>query len=407
MYELRHLRESRAAKTALDHVARGLRAEMLMRPGIRGAFAEAVAADPTFGYAHAGLAALDLVFGHRPQTNTAAATAAADGASDPERATIHLVDRCTRLPVADRMVEARIHLETYPDDLLAIILAAASLQRGTAGPVAGVEMMESLLLAQKGHWWVKGLLATWLVDVRRIRDAWRYANESLTEEPAAWHAAHAVAHLAYTADDHRGGARWLDSWQVAHQPRGYARAHFAWHVALGRLATGDAKAAADSMINVLTPTSPQAGVDSIELATASWLCLADGDSSLHLRVGEAVRRRAGQLVALPSAMRTVAAGMLLAGAGCRAELHQLVSLAGGSSSPTYRDVVVPLLHACEGLLDGDPTAVIAALGVLAPDAVAQLGGSNAEQDVVERCLLYAMRRALAAKAPAPSQAAAA
>jgi hypothetical protein len=94
-------------------------------------------------------------------------------------------------------------------------------------------------------------------------------------------------------------------------------------------------------------------------------------------------------------MRTVAAGMLFAGAGMRAEIGHLDRLAAAAPTPVYADVVRPLLAACEGMVDGDPAAVAASLSAVGPEAIARLGGSVTEQDVVERCLLFALQSATA------------
>ncbi len=398
MFELHHLRDSRASTDAQELVAAGLRREMLMRQGMRGQFERAAEADPTFAYAHAALAGADILFGRPPARNLAAAHMHADRASDAERATIAFIEKCTTVAPADRYHEARSHLAAYPVDLLAIIVGVASANRGVRGPQAAVDLLEQIAPAHSGHWWVKGVLATYLVDVRRIRDAWRLAQEALSSEPAAWHGAHAVAHVTYTTDDHRLGADWLGHWRATHKPVVYANAHLAWHEALGRIATGDIARARETMLGALTPKSPDPEQDTIEFATSSWLCLAENDPELATRLTARIKSRPDSLIRLVSPMRTVAAGMLFAGAGMKREIGLLDKVAAGSTMAVYGEVVRPLLAVCEGLVDGDAAAVTRALAAVTPEGVARLGGSITEQDVVERCLLFALQRAIAPEA---------
>ena len=148
------------------------------------------------------------------------------------------------------------------------------------------------------------------------------------------------------------------------------------------------------MLGALTPQSPDPDQDTIEFATASWLCLVEGDPVLARCVSERVQKRPDSLIRLVSPMRAVAAGMLFAGAGYetrdratrqarrRLELRCL-----------HPEVVKPLLAMCEGLVDGDAAAVTESLAAVTPEAIARLGGSVTEQDVLERCLLFALQRA--------------
>jgi hypothetical protein len=393
------MRASHASDEAISFIGAGLRREMLMQQGMRGEFERAVQADPTFAYGHAALAGLDVLFGRDPRRNLAAARAHAGRASEPERATIAFVQRCAAVEPNGRFDQARSHLARHPVDLLAVILGVASVNRGMRGPQAAVDILEQIAPTHSGHWWVKGVLATYLVDVRRIRDAWRIAQEALADEPAAWHAAHAVAHVTYATNDHRLGADWLGRWRATHKPIVYANSHLAWHEALGRIATGDVARARQTMLGALTPQSPDPEQDSIEFATASWLCLVEGDPVLARRVSERVQNRPETLIRLVSPMRTVAAGMLFAGAGMKREIGLLDKLAADSKSAVYPEVVRPLLAMCEGLVDGDAAAVTASLAAVTPHAIARLGGSVTEQDVLERCLLFALQRAMVPNPP--------
>jgi len=395
MFELHHLRATRASAEATAHIGAGLRSEMLMRQGMRAEFERAVEVDPTFAYGYAALAALDVIFGRDPRGHIEAAHQHADGASTEERATLALVQACATGRPDDRFELAKAYLCEFPLDLVAVIVGVASVNRGVRGPQVAVDLLQQLAPAHAGHWWVKGVLATYLVDVRRVRDAWRLAQEALAMEPAAWHGAHAMAHVTYTTDDHTLGADWLRSWRATHRPVAYANAHLAWHEALGRIATGDVAAARDVMLGALSPRSPEPEQDSIEFGTSGWLCLAEGDPALAKELSERVRNNAANLIRLVSPMRTVAAGMLFAGAGMRAEIGQLDRLAAAAPTPVYAEVVRPLLTACEGMVDGDPAAVSASLAGVGPEGIARLGGSVTEQDVVERCLLFALQSAMA------------
>jgi hypothetical protein len=366
-----------------------------MRQGMRTDFEQAVEVDPTFAFGYAALAALDLLFGRDPRGHLEAAHQHSAGASTEERATLALVKTCAGVPFERRYDEARAYLAEYPLDLVAVIVAVASVNRAVRGPQAAVDLLEQIAPAHGGHWWVKGVLATYLVDVRRIRDAWRLAQEALTAQPAAWHGAHAMAHVTYTTHEHALGADWLRAWRATHRPAAYANAHLAWHEALGRIATGDPGRAGEVMLGALSPRSPEPEQDSIEFGTAGWLCLADGDAALARELTQRVRDNPAGLIRLVSPMRTVAAGMLFAGAGMRAEIGELDRLAATAPAPVYTEVVRPLLAAFEGMVDGDPAAVTASLAGVGPESIARLGGSVTEQDVVERCLLFALQSAIA------------
>ena len=86
--------------------------------------------------------------------------------------------------------------------------------------------------------------------------------------------------------------------------------------------------------------------------------------------------------------------MMFAGAGMKREIGLLDKLAVDARSDVYQEVVRPLLAMCEGLVDGDAAAVTASLAAVTPQAIARLGGSVTEQDVLERCLLFALQRAM-------------
>ncbi len=418
-----------------------------MRPGAVEAFAAAVAADPRYGYAHAGLAVLEFFAGpghgnepgpgHRnepgpghgmgsgrghgmgsgpagPAEHLAEAEASAGTASAAERATIELVGRCLRLPAAQRLPVVATHLATYPTDTLAVIVGVASVDRGADGPEPVINLLEPILPAHQGHWFVPGLLATWLAEAGELWSAWWLAGEALTVEPAAWHAVHARAHVAYGTDEHGPGADQVEGWMRVHHPDGYGRSHLAWHAALGRLASGEPGAAVSAMLHAWTPRSPAPGLDLVELATAGWLCRFAGDRSLADRLRADPARLVGLVPAAAGAspLSVVATGLLLAGAGRLDDLAALTAtatgragvatgragvatggagtVAGGTPAVT-REVVLPVLDACAGMAAADPAAVRRAVDLLSPVALRRLGGSNAERDALERCLLFASR----------------
>src|SRR5262245_8369917 len=109
---------------------------MLVRPGMRVEFESAVEADPTFGFGHAALAGLDILFGRDPSSHLVGALAHVDRASEAERATIAFIQRCATVEPAARFKAARAHLTRYPLDLLAAIVGVASGGRGPHGSPA-------------------------------------------------------------------------------------------------------------------------------------------------------------------------------------------------------------------------------------------------------------------------------
>ena len=374
--------------TALDAVRR-------LQGGAEEALERAVDADPGFAMGHAALALVGYEWGVDVDV-AAALTRAIDAAAvraDPrERSFVQTVAR--RVTGAREAGDAALlrHVTEHPRDALALTVAIPTIAfGGLAQPVEqSWALMDSLAPAYGDDWWFAGLHAFVRQEQGRYADAERLANRSLSDQPAAGHAAHALTHVFYETGDHVAGLSWLDGWIQEHGPRAAYRAHYAWHAALHELSLDDAAAVRRRYAEQLAPptvSGSRALVDSASLLWRSWLA---GAWEGQLPVDAILSGVPTCLLEHPgTAFGALHAAVAMAAAGDAEGLQRLGRYAATHADPVFPEVVEPLCGGLAALVEGDPDRAIPALAVAVRGAD-RLGGSAAQQEVVLETLVHAL-----------------
>ena len=205
------------------------------------AMASAVALDPTFAVAHAGLALLGHEMCARVDVNgaplrrpPARPTRQRAGAQPRARsrprtsAATPLPGRPTSSPSPPTPCCCPIAVPTIAFAGVTDVPEQAWADGGSAPPPH-----TATTGGTPGCWRSSGGLP-------RFDEAMDLACTSLAEEPSAGHSAHARAHAHSTeTGDHNGGLAWMDGWVTGDGAGTDGLTHFAWHAALHELSLGD------------------------------------------------------------------------------------------------------------------------------------------------------------------------
>src|SRR4051794_24630478 len=219
--------------------SRGLTDVLRLREGALPAMASAVALDPTFAVAHAGLALLGHEMCARVDVGARISDARlhARRGTDRERSHVHAV----AAHLGGDSLPLVAHLEAYPRDALLLSVAVPTIAFAgvTEVPEHAWQIVEQAGPAYGDDWWYAGLLAFVRQEQLRFDEAMDLACTSLAEEPSAGHSAHARAHAHYETGDHQDGLAWMDRWVRGDGAATDGLTHFAWHAALHELSLGD------------------------------------------------------------------------------------------------------------------------------------------------------------------------
>lgn len=289
------------------------------------------------------------------------------------------------------------HVRTWPRDAYALSLLTPSI--ASAGVSDGVVDVWSLLdeVAPNypaGDWWLKSIRAFARTEQYRWPEAEDLAAAALDVQPAAGHAAHALAHVWYETGRHRHAVTWLDRWIDGPGRAQTHRGHFAWHAALAELAAGDGEAVTsrfDRELAVLEGN--RALIDAGSLLVRA----AVHGRSLGPERADRVCEAAGPAASEPTSPFLAWHAALLA--GLRADTGRLAALedracrqAGNSAtgSRPWR-LVRSVCRAAQAALHADYARAAALL--LSLDDTTPLGGSPAQRellgDIALRCLAEA------------------
>ncbi|MEU4269969.1 FAD/NAD(P)-binding protein [Streptomyces sp. NPDC026092] len=376
----------------------GLGRVVTVRAKAAEAFARATALDPGFALGHAALALLGHECGADVDVHRELADAqrgVAERGDERERSFVDVVTRRIE-PSGDDGDRALVdHLDRHPVDAFALSIAVPTIAFSGVGDLDGTlaqRLVEHTAPAYDGHWFPTSLLAFLRQEQGRVDEAGFLATAALAAEPASGHAAHALAHVHYESGAHRAGRDWLDGW-IGGQGRGAVhRAHFSWHVALHELALDDTAAVRRRWFAQLAPrqvNGVRALVDSGSLLwrarmTRNWTGDVPVDGVLDAVARDLLERPATAFTALHSAVALTAAGDLAA-------LRRLRAHAAGADA-VQREVIAPLCHALEAVLEERWTAAVDGLRGLLP-TLRRVGGSAAQREVVEETLLHALLEA--------------
>ncbi|MEV5176640.1 lycopene cyclase, partial [Streptomyces flaveolus] len=381
---------------AADLYNRGLERILLGSTNAMEQLAEAVRADPGFALGHAAVALL----GHECGTDAdvpgalrAAQTAVRERGEERERSLVAAVTaRITRDATAGTQAVLG-HIRAYPRDALAVGVAVPTISfNGLTSAERTWQLVEELRPHYGDDWWFAGQAAFVRQEQRRWQEAEELATRALAVQPAAGEAVHALTHVRYETGDHDRGRAWMDAWLRRHGEQSAYRAHFSWHAALHELHLDDRAAVLRRYRGQLAPpavTGTRAVVDSASLL---WRCMMtghwDGDLTLAPVLAEAPQH---WLRRPPTPFAALHGALALAAAGRSACLHRLRQYARDHADPVFREVVVPWCDALQAVTLGRWREAVRHLRTVLPRA-GRLGGSAAQQEVVEDTLIHALTR---------------
>ncbi|MCD4525888.1 pyridine nucleotide-disulfide oxidoreductase [Nocardioides sp. cx-173] len=378
---------------AADSYNRGVGDLLRLRAGAVAAIASSVVHDPTFALGHAALALLghDLCAPVDVQGRMRDAERHAARATERERSHVHAILSHLR---GDSTPVVR-HLATYPVD--ALLLSAAVPTIAFAGvtevPQQAWNIVERAAPAYGDDWWYAGLLAFVRQEQGRFDEAMELSCRSLEVEPGAGHSAHARAHAHYETGDHLAGLTWMDAWVTGDGASIDSLSHFSWHAALHELSLGNldaVRARYDAQLRPEHGLGCRALVDSGSLLIR-WAMTPDAEDVPDLdRVAQVVGRDVLERPSTPFLAMHSAVTLLALGDG--AGLERLARFAARHPHATQREVVAPLTDALRAMHAGRHARAAAALGTLSP-AIARLGGSDAQREIVEEVRIAALIRA--------------
>jgi uncharacterized NAD(P)/FAD-binding protein YdhS len=378
---------------AADTYAEGLRRVLCLRSGADTEFRAAVERDPGFALAHAALALLGAEWDLG--VDAGACLARAEGAverrgDERERSFVRAVG--TRVRGGDATSALVRHIDTYPEDALAVSVVVPTIAFGgaTTLPEESRALVEGLAPTYGDDWWYSGLLAFVRQEQERWDEAAGLAEQALAVEPRSGHAVHARAHVYYETGAHEHGLAFLDPWIVSCGDSASHRAHFSWHAALHELALGNDEAVRRRYARELAPPGVQGVRALVDSASLLWRCaLVGGWDRPPVRDVLAMVDPA-LLTRPPTPFVAMHAAMALAAVGDTAGLARLRAHAAARAD--LRDVIEPLTGALVDLVEGRCAAAAGTLWSL-QERVPRVGGSAAQREVVEETLLYALVQA--------------
>ncbi|MGO4257722.1 pyridine nucleotide-disulfide oxidoreductase [Marmoricola sp. RAF53] len=372
--------------------AEGVDAMLQLRRGALAHFCRALALDPTFALAHAALA----LMGHE--------LCAPVDVEQRARTALHLARRAT---AAERShVEAVVghvhgdrtalvrHLAAHPDDALLLSVAVPTIAFAgvTEVPEDAWAVVESCTPALGNTWFHAGLLAFVRQEQGRFDEALDLANTSLAAKPGSGHAAHARAHVHYETADHHDGLAWIDSWMAGPGAETDNLAHYAWHAALHELSDGDLGAVERRYRRQLSPDQVSGCRSLVDTGSLLWRWRITPGATDVPGVEEGTDVPAATLLRPATPFVGLHAAVALCAADDIAGLRSLSCWAAGHEHPVLRSVVAPLAAALRLLLLEQPGACADELIRIHP-LLWQVGGSDAQREVVEETLLTALLRA--------------
>jgi hypothetical protein len=378
------------SETAAAAYNRGVSALLRVQEGGVIGISEAIAQDPTFALGHAALALLGHEFGAAVdvESRLAAARLHARRACERERSHVHAVT-CHVAGDSGPLIH---HLGEHPRDALLLSVAVPTIAFAgvTTVPQESWEIVERAAPAYGADWWCRGLLAFIRQEQQRWDDAMSLATASLAEEPSAGHSVHARAHVHYETGDHAAGRDWLDGWIRGPGATADNLAHYSWHAALHELSMGDFAAVRDRYSRQLQPPTVvgcRALVDSCSLLWR-WT-ITPGADDVPSMGGVLPTIDQELLDQPPTPFMALHAAVMLCALGQSDRLARLECWASEHPNPAYGDVVAPLCSALGALADDDPATAADRLRTIVGRSW-QLGGSDAQREVIEDTLIAAL-----------------
>ena len=387
------------------------------QPGGAEAFDAATRHDPNFALAHLGRAQYAAMFGDIPTLRQSVAAAdAALGLSEREVSHRNFFTLLFSGRLDAARAAAADHLQVWPRD------AAVLNQYGTIlGLIStsGLPRLKRLQAEVMGvhaphygdDWWFTGFHAMALLEDGQLAAARPVIDTALRGNPNNAVAAHSCGHLAYEEGDVEGGRAFLRSWLAGYPRDGLLQGHLSWHLALTELAAGNETEAFRIYTEFCAPGCSSGPLriqvyDAIQFLWR-WELAGNPRQPERWRVLNAFAQRMLPRANSPFAdmhviLANAVAGDTKAMQGRVSELNQFAA---------ERFHAAPIvIAAARGMAEFAEQRFDAAIGTLAPiiGEIERIGGSRAQQDMVEFTLLRAyveagrqdkLRAALLARRP--------
>ena len=385
---------------ARDAYVEGCAAKLTMYPGAVAAFDLAIAADPGFALAHAAKAHALLERGEAAAARAAmvAANSCTAGLSAREQSHIAFFGLLAAGDSEAALGALTAHLDAWPCD--ALVLATTAFTNGLIGNSgrAGQKRRLLALLDRLGpswgdDWWFAAHHGMALSENGQHRAARPKIERSLAQNPKNPWAAHALAHLSYEEGDAAAACAFLVSWLPTYPRDGALYSHLSWHLALGRLETGEAEAARRLFEDAFAPevhSGPPRGKlnDAVAFLWRWELAGHPRDCAAWRRVWEfaagAFPHAAVAFSDMHVALAQIVKGDDAALAALGKEMEDLARRGRYPSGP-----VVPAVSRAFAAFERRD--FLAAVDALEPvvDELERIGGSRAQLDLVEFTLLRA------------------
>lgn len=372
---------------------RGVGSLLRLEEGSLHAVATSLTLDPTFALGHAALALL----GHEfcapvdVESRLRDATLHARRGTDRERSHVAAVDAHVHGD-SRPLVE---HLSRHPTDALLLTVAVPTIAFAgvTTVPQDAWAIVERCAPAYGDDWWFSGLLAFIRQEQGRFDEAMTLSCLSLDVEPGAGHSAHARAHAHYETADHEAGLAWMDGWITGPGSSVGSLSHFSWHAAMHELSMGDLAAVRRRYEAQLRP-HPEMGCRAlVDSGSLLWRWALTPGSTAVPGTEELLAVVDPSLLSDPQTpFIAMHAAVVLCAAGDVAGLRALERSCARRDQPAHTEVVAPLAAALVRLVLGDASGCADTLATLEP-RLWQVGGSDAQREVVEETRLCALVRA--------------
>ncbi len=279
---------------AFDAYTAALDLALAQQDGALELLRRAVEADDGFALAWALLGLQQRATGDMSGGTESLTTAGklANGLSERERSHLQVLERFTAFDVLLAESAIHAHLQEWPRDAVIVMQAHYLYNLFDPRPDRDQRMLalnERLAPSYGDDWFMLGELAFAAEENAGYVRARDLAERSLAVNAMNGTAAHPLAHVYLETADLDAGSAWLTDWLSAWEKPSAFACHLTWHLALLRLAIGDANDAVRLLADIVGFVDRSLGV------------LADGASlAWRLHVDNAPAELPwGQLVTLP------------------------------------------------------------------------------------------------------------
>jgi tetratricopeptide (TPR) repeat protein len=400
---------SDAAAAVFDHVIDGY---LKYRADLADRMAALLQADPEFGLAHCLKGYLTMLLYKQTAIPAAVETAATarrltEQATPRERAHVDALDAWAAGDIDHAIAVWEAILREHPHDVLAFRLAHFSsfwLGRPHDMAASAERVLPHWSEKLPGYGSVLACFCFAAEECGNFLAAEPAGRRAIELDPGDLWAAHAVAHVLEMQGRRGEGIRWLTNLAPNWEGGNNLQHHLWWHCALFHLERGDTDTVLDlydrsfrNLAAPLTLAQPDLYIDVQNAASMlfrlqrlgvnvenRWDELAD---KAEARIGDCV-----SAFTLPHWMMALAATGRRDAAARMIEAMRAYANGPGTTPPLVRDYALPIAEAVcahgEGRYADALEAMLPALG-----GMFRLGGSHAQQDVLEQLFLDAAARA--------------